>query len=179
MRRSVYISEATFCNAAKLVISDCSCSADCVTPAQMTSPAEQAQPRVVPGALQPVRIDRERDTGRYEDPNVWMKHTILDGPWPSIVDRLIRWCRRGDSNPHTLAGTWPWSRGAATSRPSRFSRGCAQPFDALTQSACDLSRQRRILATETDAETSLDAMFSTQSQHKTAAVTWQRHRTRQ
>jgi hypothetical protein len=29
---------------------------------------------VVPGALQPVRIDRERDEGRYEDPNVWMRH---------------------------------------------------------------------------------------------------------
>lgn len=25
---------------------------------------------VVPGALQPVSIDRERDVGRYEDPNV-------------------------------------------------------------------------------------------------------------
>jgi GNAT superfamily N-acetyltransferase len=31
---------------------------------------------VVPGALQPVVIDREADVGRYEDPNVWMKHTI-------------------------------------------------------------------------------------------------------
>lgn len=31
---------------------------------------------VVPGALQPVRIDREADEGRYEDPNVWMKHVI-------------------------------------------------------------------------------------------------------
>lgn len=30
---------------------------------------------VVPGALQPVSIDRERDEGRYEDPNVWMVHT--------------------------------------------------------------------------------------------------------
>lgn len=29
---------------------------------------------VVPGALQPVNIDCERDTGRYEDPNYWMKH---------------------------------------------------------------------------------------------------------
>jgi GNAT superfamily N-acetyltransferase len=29
---------------------------------------------VVPGALQPVRIDRARDEGRYEDPNVWMRH---------------------------------------------------------------------------------------------------------
>jgi len=31
---------------------------------------------VVPGALQPVRIDREADSGRYEDPNVWMKHGL-------------------------------------------------------------------------------------------------------
>lgn len=29
---------------------------------------------VVPGALQPIIIDRERDEGRYEDPNVWMVH---------------------------------------------------------------------------------------------------------
>jgi len=28
----------------------------------------------VPGALQPVQIDRERDVGRYEDPNLWMRH---------------------------------------------------------------------------------------------------------
>lgn len=33
-------------------------------------------PFVVPGALQPVMIDRERDEGRYEDPNVWMRHAI-------------------------------------------------------------------------------------------------------
>jgi GNAT superfamily N-acetyltransferase len=31
---------------------------------------------VVPGALKPVTIDRERDNGRYEDPNVWMWHRI-------------------------------------------------------------------------------------------------------
>jgi GNAT superfamily N-acetyltransferase len=31
---------------------------------------------VVPGALQPVSIDRERDVGRYEDPNVWMRHPV-------------------------------------------------------------------------------------------------------
>ncbi len=31
---------------------------------------------VVPGALQPITIDRERDTGRYLDPNVWMRHPI-------------------------------------------------------------------------------------------------------
>lgn len=33
-------------------------------------------PYVVPGALQPVVIDRERDEGRYEDPNVWMRHPL-------------------------------------------------------------------------------------------------------
>jgi GNAT superfamily N-acetyltransferase len=32
---------------------------------------------VVPGALQPVVIDRERDEGRYDDPNVWMRHPIV------------------------------------------------------------------------------------------------------
>jgi hypothetical protein len=31
---------------------------------------------VVPGALQPVRIDRDQNEGRYEDPNVWMKHAV-------------------------------------------------------------------------------------------------------
>jgi len=31
---------------------------------------------VIPGALQPVVIDRERDEGRYEDPNVWMRHAL-------------------------------------------------------------------------------------------------------
>ena len=29
---------------------------------------------VVPGALVPVTIDRERDEGRYIEPNVWMRH---------------------------------------------------------------------------------------------------------
>ena len=33
-------------------------------------------PYVVPGALQPVVIDRGRDEGRYEDPNVWMRHPV-------------------------------------------------------------------------------------------------------
>lgn len=33
-------------------------------------------PYVVPGALQPVVIDRDRDEGRYEDPNVWMVHRL-------------------------------------------------------------------------------------------------------
>ncbi|HEV8641649.1 MAG TPA: GNAT family N-acetyltransferase [Methylomirabilota bacterium] len=33
-------------------------------------------PYIVPGALQPVVVDRERDEGRYEDPNVWMHHPI-------------------------------------------------------------------------------------------------------
>jgi hypothetical protein len=31
---------------------------------------------VVPGALQPVNIDRENDLGRYEDPNIWMRHPV-------------------------------------------------------------------------------------------------------
>jgi hypothetical protein len=34
----------------------------------------ESGPYVVPGALQPVVIDREHDEGRYEDPNVWMLH---------------------------------------------------------------------------------------------------------
>jgi hypothetical protein len=29
---------------------------------------------VVPGALQPVMIDREHDRGHYADPNIWMRH---------------------------------------------------------------------------------------------------------
>jgi GNAT superfamily N-acetyltransferase len=33
-------------------------------------------PYVVPEALQPVVIDLERDCGRYEDPNIWMRHAI-------------------------------------------------------------------------------------------------------
>jgi hypothetical protein len=33
-------------------------------------------PYVVPGALEPVLIDRERDEGRYADPNVWMRHRL-------------------------------------------------------------------------------------------------------
>jgi len=31
---------------------------------------------VVEGALVPVEIDRERDVGRYVEPNVWMRHTV-------------------------------------------------------------------------------------------------------
>jgi len=31
---------------------------------------------VIPGGLQPITIDREQDTGRYLDPNVWMRHPI-------------------------------------------------------------------------------------------------------
>jgi GNAT superfamily N-acetyltransferase len=37
---------------------------------------------VVPGALQPVTIDRERDLGLYEEPNVWMHHDV------STVNRM-------------------------------------------------------------------------------------------
>jgi GNAT superfamily N-acetyltransferase len=31
---------------------------------------------VVPGALVPVEIDREREEGRYVEPNVWMRHQV-------------------------------------------------------------------------------------------------------
>lgn len=31
---------------------------------------------VVPGALVPVEIDRERDEGLYVEPNVWMHHRL-------------------------------------------------------------------------------------------------------
>jgi hypothetical protein len=31
---------------------------------------------VVPGALQPVRIDCEHNLGHYEDPNYWVKHSV-------------------------------------------------------------------------------------------------------
>ena len=32
---------------------------------------------IVPGALQPVSIDRTLDYGSYEDPNVWMRHPAI------------------------------------------------------------------------------------------------------
>jgi hypothetical protein len=31
---------------------------------------------VVPGALQPISIDRKQDVGTYPDPNVWMRHLV-------------------------------------------------------------------------------------------------------
>ena len=40
----------------------------------MTFP--ETGPYVVPGALVPVLIDRERDTGLYEEPAVWMRHPL-------------------------------------------------------------------------------------------------------
>ena len=36
----------------------------------------ESGPYVVPGALQPVQMDLERDEGRYEDPNIWMRHPV-------------------------------------------------------------------------------------------------------
>ncbi|MEO8610273.1 MAG: GNAT family N-acetyltransferase [Chloroflexota bacterium] len=33
---------------------------------------------VIPGALNPIEIDLEADTGRYIEPNVWMRHGISD-----------------------------------------------------------------------------------------------------
>jgi hypothetical protein len=35
---------------------------------------------VVPGAFQPVKIDVRRNTGRYEEPNVWMRHPLSAAP---------------------------------------------------------------------------------------------------
>jgi GNAT superfamily N-acetyltransferase len=40
----------------------------------------ESGPYVVPGALQPVRIDLDRNEGRYEDPNVWMRHPVAETP---------------------------------------------------------------------------------------------------
>jgi hypothetical protein len=34
---------------------------------------------VVPGALVPVEIDRERDQGRYAEPNIWVRHRTSPG----------------------------------------------------------------------------------------------------
>jgi hypothetical protein len=31
---------------------------------------------VVPGAFQPIKIDVRRNTGRYEEANVWMRHPV-------------------------------------------------------------------------------------------------------
>ena len=36
----------------------------------------ESGPYVVPGALQVVSMDLERDEGRYEDPNIWMRHPV-------------------------------------------------------------------------------------------------------
>ena len=33
---------------------------------------------VVPGALQPIVIDRDKDVGLYCDPNVWVRHSLSD-----------------------------------------------------------------------------------------------------
>ncbi len=42
-------------------------------------PFDESGEYVVDGALQPVLIDRGRDYGRYEDPNVWVRHDA--GVW--------------------------------------------------------------------------------------------------
>jgi hypothetical protein len=39
-------------------------------------------PYVVPEALVPVQIDRERDLGRYVEPNVWVRHPPGEAPPP-------------------------------------------------------------------------------------------------
>jgi GNAT superfamily N-acetyltransferase len=38
---------------------------------------------VVPGALVPITIDRDRDEGRYIEPNVWMRHALSGRSAPS------------------------------------------------------------------------------------------------
>ncbi len=30
----------------------------------------------IPGALEPLKINREQDTGLYEEPNVWVRYTL-------------------------------------------------------------------------------------------------------
>jgi hypothetical protein len=39
-------------------------------------PELESDDYIVPGALVPVQIDRERDEGRYVEPNVWMRHAV-------------------------------------------------------------------------------------------------------
>jgi len=36
----------------------------------------ESGPYIIPGALTPVDIDRERDMGLYVEPNVWMRHNL-------------------------------------------------------------------------------------------------------
>jgi GNAT superfamily N-acetyltransferase len=47
-----------------------------------TMPFPESGVYVVPGALQPVAVDRERDVVRYEDPNVWMRHPADEAAAP-------------------------------------------------------------------------------------------------
>jgi len=37
---------------------------------------------LIPGALEPITIDLDLDLGRYEEPNVWMRHTVRPVPAP-------------------------------------------------------------------------------------------------
>lgn len=39
-------------------------------------PFPESGDHVVPGALVPVRIDREADSGLYVEPNIWMRHPV-------------------------------------------------------------------------------------------------------
>jgi len=47
---------------------------------EMALPASGAY--VVPGALAPIQIDRERDEGVYVEPNVWMVHSPAQASEP-------------------------------------------------------------------------------------------------
>jgi len=48
--------------------------ADGVRWSGMTFPERRSH--VVPGALAPVRIDRERNEGVYVEPDVWVRHVL-------------------------------------------------------------------------------------------------------
>ncbi len=68
---------------------------------------------LVPGALQPVKVDRELDKGCYQDPNYWMKHTIEAGPLQvSRIAPAIRIRSRNDCSGQSLCGLFQlWTTG--------------------------------------------------------------------
>ncbi len=49
----------------------------------------ESGPYIVPGALNPVQIDREQDVGRYEEPNVWVQHDLA----PSTGESNATWIK--------------------------------------------------------------------------------------
>ena len=51
---------------------------------------------VVPGALQPVVMDLERNLGTYEEPNVWMRHPYWRGDYAEGEKVTLRAIERED-----------------------------------------------------------------------------------